>query len=106
MHKLNPTKDALEFWDSLDAKQYRQTGRKILSLLLDPYPKDSKALIGYPEYFRVDCGEYRIIYKVEEDTIKLTLIGARNDGDVYRKFKRKLSVEQEDLNSAGQPGKL
>lgn len=85
MHKLNPTKDALDFWNNLDPKQYRQIGRKVLSLLLDPYPNDSKALIGCSEYFRVDCGEYRIIYKVKKEVIKLTLIGLRNDGDVYKK---------------------
>jgi len=44
MLKLNPTKEALDFWNDLDAKQYRQIGRKILSLLLDPYPNDSKPL--------------------------------------------------------------
>lgn len=66
MLKLNPTKDALNFWNSLDAKQYRQIGRKILSLLVDPHPNDSRSLIGYPEYLRVDFGEYRIIYKVSK----------------------------------------
>ena len=91
MLKLNPTKEALDFWNSLDAKQYRQIGRKVLSLLLNPYPSDAKSLIGYSEYFRVDFGEYRIVYRVEEDTVKLILIGLRNDGDIYKKVKRKLS---------------
>jgi mRNA interferase RelE/StbE len=90
MHKLNPTKEVLDFWNSLDPKQYRQIGRKFLSLLLDPYPNDSESLKGYPEYFRVDCGEYRIIYRLEDDVIKLTLVGLRNDGDIYKKMKSKL----------------
>lgn len=90
MLKLDPTKEALEFWNGLDAKKYRQIGRKILSLLLDPRPNDSQSLIGYPEYLRVDFGEYRIVYKVEGDTVKLTLIGLRNDGDIYKKIQRKL----------------
>lgn len=89
MHKLNPTKEALDFWNSLDAKQYRQIGRKVLSLLLDPQANDSKALLGYTDYLRVDCGEYRIIYRLEVDTIKLVLIGSRNDGNIYKKFDRK-----------------
>lgn len=90
MHKLNPTKEAVDFWNMLDAKQYRQIGRKILSLLLDSYPNDSRPLIGNPSYLRVDCGEYRIISTLEEDTLKLVLIGLRNDGKVYKKFDRKL----------------
>lgn len=86
MHKLNPTKEAIDFWNNLDAKQYRQIGRKILSLLLDPYPNDSKSLVGTTGYLRVDCGEYRIIYTLAEDTLKLVLIGLRNDGKVYKEF--------------------
>lgn len=88
MFKLNPTREALDFWNKLDPKQYRQIGRKVLSLLVEPHPSDSKALIGYPDYLRVDFGEYRIIYKIEKDTIKLTLIQLRNDDDVYKKVKR------------------
>ncbi|MBS0184889.1 MAG: type II toxin-antitoxin system RelE/ParE family toxin [Proteobacteria bacterium] len=91
MFKLNLTKDALDFWETLDAKLYRQVARKVLSLLFDPYPHDSKSLIGYSEYYRIDAGEYRIIYKVEKDMIMLVLIGLRNDDNVYKKFQRKLS---------------
>lgn len=91
MLKLNPTREAIDFWNTLDAKQYRQIGRKVISLLLDPHPSDSKPLIGYPGCLRVDFGEYRIIYKLEENAINLILIGLRNDGDVYKKIKRKLT---------------
>lgn len=63
MNKLNLTKEALDFWEALDAKQYKQIGRKVLSLLFDPYPHNFKSFVGYPGYFRVNSGEYRIIYK-------------------------------------------
>jgi mRNA interferase RelE/StbE len=89
MLKLNLTKDALDFWDKLDAKLYRQVGRKVLSLLLNAYPQDSQVLRGAPNYFRVDCGEYRIIYSIDDDVLKIALIGKRNDGEIYDIFKRK-----------------
>lgn len=41
MYKLDLTRDALAFWEKLDAKQYRQIGRKILSLLNQPQPADA-----------------------------------------------------------------
>lgn len=43
-------------------KQYKQIASKIFSLLKDPMPADSKHISGYPGYFRVDSGEYRIVY--------------------------------------------
>ena len=91
MFKLDFEKKALDFWNTLDAKQYRQIGRKIFSLLVDPHPNDSESLIGHSAYLRVDFGEYRIIYTIEEDIVKISLIGLRNDSDVYKKMKRKLS---------------
>ena len=90
MYKLDPTKDTLKFLNGLDAKQYRQIGRKIFSLLNNPLPHDCEEIKGTDNYFRVDIGEYRVIYRIEEETLKLVLIGIRNDGDVYKKLERKI----------------
>lgn len=68
------------------AKQYRQIFNKILALMEDPEPPDSFPLIGYP-YRRADVGEYRIIYRVEEDCSKVALAGKRNDDEIYRQLR-------------------
>ena len=83
MLKLDITKQVLKFFRPLPAKQYRQIFNKILALMEDPEPTDSSPLIGYP-YRRADIGEYRIVYRVEEDCLKVALIGKRNDDEVYR----------------------
>jgi mRNA interferase RelE/StbE len=88
-YKLDLTKDALEFASELDPKRFKQVINKTLSLLIEPKPHDSKKLIGYDEYLRVDVGEYRIIYRVEDDVVKVALIGKRNDDDIYKQFERK-----------------
>ena len=46
MRKLDLTRDALKFVNVLDAKQFRQVIRKMLSLLTDPEPADLRKLIG------------------------------------------------------------
>ena len=38
---------------------------------------------------RVDSGEYRIVYTVTEDTLRVVLIGKRNDDEVYRRLERR-----------------
>ena len=86
MLKLNITKQAKKFFRSVPAKQYRQVFNKILALMEDPEPPDSSPLIGYP-YRRADIGEYRIIYRVEEDCLKVALVGKRNDDEIYRQLK-------------------
>ena len=53
---LDMTKKALDFWEGLDPKQYRQVGCKLFSLLDQPVPHDSSDLKGY-SLKRVDVGE-------------------------------------------------
>ncbi len=85
MLKLKISKDAQKFLDMLPPKQFRQVVKKVFALLDDPHPHDSKELKGYT-FLRSDVGEYRIIYDVEVDTLRLILVGKRNDGEVYRRL--------------------
>jgi mRNA interferase RelE/StbE len=62
MPKLDGLGRVLDVLSGLQPKIAAQIAKKIFALNLDPLPSDSKALIGYPDHFRVDTGEYRIIY--------------------------------------------
>lgn len=88
MLKLLPTKDARKFLDTLPAKQFRQIMLRVLKLLEDPHPQDSEQMTGYP-FLRNDIGEYRIIYDVQGDTLRLLVVGKRNDSAVYKDLKNK-----------------
>ena len=88
MLKLNLTRQALRFLDQLPPKQFRQVARKIFSLMKDPLPPDSIEMKGYP-FRRTDTGEYRIVYRVEGDCLKVSFIGKRNDDEIYRQIKHK-----------------
>lgn len=87
MLKLQVSRDARKFLDNLPPKQFRQITRKVFSLLEEPRPHDTKELQGFP-FPRNDTGEYRLIYDVEDDTLRLILVGKRNDDEVYRKLKK------------------
>jgi mRNA-degrading endonuclease RelE of RelBE toxin-antitoxin system len=54
----------------------------------DPLPPDSIEMKGYP-FRRTDTGEYRIVYRVESDCLKVSFIGKRNDDEIYRQIKHK-----------------
>ena len=70
------------------AKVARQLLLKILELTLNPRPQDCKAIgSGY----RVDSGEYRIYYEIDDASrlINVLLVGKRGDDEIYRRLKRK-----------------
>ena len=84
MLRLQISRDSRKFLDTLPPKQFRQVVQKVFSLLADPRPHDTKELKGYP-FLRSDIGEYRIIYELQnDDTLRLIVIGKRNDDEVYR----------------------
>jgi len=85
MLKLQISKDSGKFLDTLPPKQFRQIVKKVFSLLENPRPNDYKELKGHP-FLRCDSGEYRIVYDVSEDTLRIIIIGKRNDDEVYRRL--------------------
>ena len=85
---LDITKQARKFLDSLPPKQFKQVGSKLIGLLRVPYPNDCKHLSGHPSYRRVDIREYRICYTVMDSTIRIVVVGKRNDDSVYNLLKQ------------------
>jgi len=92
MAKLDGLATVLDFLKKLPPKIAAQIAKKVLALNIDPLPADSKTLKGYSGYYRVDSGEYRIIYcfKPDEDLVEVILVGKRNDDEVYKQLNRLL----------------
>ncbi len=92
MPELVLKQKAKKFIMTLPAKHKRQVKDRILALQDNPLPHDSKKLIGFDNYIRIDIGEYRIIYRYDakKDLVTVVLVGKRNDDEVYRVAKRTL----------------
>ncbi|ULP48355.1 type II toxin-antitoxin system RelE family toxin [Mycolicibacter virginiensis] len=84
--RLDPA--VTKFLDGLDAKRFRQLGRRIHDLGRDCYPADARHLSNHPGYRRIDFGEFRICYRVLDDVVHVRLVGRRNDDAVYRTLDR------------------
>jgi mRNA interferase RelE/StbE len=59
-----------------------------MNLRKDPMPHDSSKLHGTEDQYRVDIGEYRIVYKFDDKTVYIQIVGKRNDDEVYKKMKK------------------
>lgn len=81
--------DARSFLRTLPSKQYKQVASKIFELLRNPYPHDAKHIKGLSGYRRITSGEFRIVYAVVGETIRIALVGKRNDDEIYRILARK-----------------
>lgn len=76
-----------DFLEGIPKKHAWQIARKIQEIVTDPDARPSHPLRGFSGYYRVKSGEYRFIYRIEDDHILLILIaGKRNDDEIYRDF--------------------
>ena len=84
-YDVQVSKKTLKFLARLPEKHFLQIQRRILELAENPRLHDSQALRG-SNYFRLDQGEYRIIYDIQNQILVLVIIkiGKRNDDEVYR----------------------
>jgi len=87
MLKINLSKASLKFLKTLPAKQKQQCALRIQELRKNPTAQDVKKLKGY-SYSRCSCGEFRIIFEVQLNTIDVILVEKRNDDRVYKKLNR------------------
>jgi len=83
MYKIDITRAAGQIIKTLQPKQYRQVVSTILALRENPAIIDSKQLSEDAGYYRIDIGEYRIIYRFEKDTVYIAVIGKINDDEIF-----------------------
>ncbi len=76
---------------SLEAKVFRQLCMRIFRLSDNPRPHDSEQLKGYQDPqvpgrkgFRVDQGEYRILYTIDEQRKVVIVFRVGHRREVYR----------------------
>jgi mRNA interferase RelE/StbE len=86
---LDMSKQAAKFLKALPAKRFKQLGVKILELLQNPTPNDYSKLKGYDALYRVDVGEYRVVYEFDKARLSVLLVDQRNDDAVYKALKNK-----------------
>ncbi|NJL57653.1 type II toxin-antitoxin system RelE/ParE family toxin [bacterium] len=83
-YRIEFLKTAQKELRKLPQEMQQRIAVKIDSLLLDPYPPDSKKLKNGNGRFRIRAGDYRIIYCLEDEQLVILVIKIGHRRDVYR----------------------
>ncbi len=86
--KLELSRQALAFGERLQPKQRRQIAERLSLLTADPSSLPTEQLSGHAPWRWLKSGEFRIIYEIDGETLRVHLIGKRNDDDVYKELRR------------------
>ncbi|MDP3645942.1 MAG: type II toxin-antitoxin system RelE/ParE family toxin [bacterium] len=88
MLEIDISSEARAFLRTLPEKHERQLITRIDRLAENPFIPKSKLLEGYAPLRRLRSGDYRIIYFVTGNVLKVPLIDKRGDDKVYRRLKQ------------------
>ena len=83
-YRIELTPAALRDLKGLSRTLCKRVDARILSLAADPRPPGAKKLSGSQSLYRVRVGDYRIIYKIADEVLVVTVIRVRHRRDVYR----------------------
>lgn len=83
-YKIEFLKTAEKEFDKLPKEIQKPIANKLESLTINPYPSDVKALKNGEGRLRVRVGDYRMIYRVENDRLVILIIKVGNRKNVYR----------------------
>ena len=72
-YRLSITRQAEKEIARLHPKVRRQVVKKILTLEANPRPQDVKPLKGEEDAYRVDSGEYRILFHLDDKAKEVTV---------------------------------
>ncbi|MFH1441004.1 MAG: type II toxin-antitoxin system RelE/ParE family toxin [Candidatus Omnitrophota bacterium] len=82
-YKLEIKKSAVKEIERLPRKDMKAVLERIESLSDNPRPHDCKKLSAQDKY-RVRCGNYRILYSIEDDVLIVFVVKVGHRKDVYR----------------------
>lgn len=57
---------------------------KINDLKIEPRPSGVKKLKGEENSYRIRIGDYRVVYEIEDDILKVTVVRVKHRNEVYK----------------------
>ena len=82
-YKVEIKKSAVKEINDLPRRDLRTVLDKIATLSDNPRPHDCKKLSAQDKY-RVRCGDYRILYSIEDVILIVNIVKVAHRKDVYR----------------------
>jgi mRNA interferase RelE/StbE len=86
MYEIQLTRDASKFYQAADASLVRRLNRCFDQLQQDPYEHPNIKRLKGPlaGYWRYRLGDWRVLYRVDEDDHTITIILVAHRSKVYR----------------------
>ncbi len=82
-YEISVKKSAFKELDDIPKKELQKIVKKIKTLSSDPRPQGSQKL-SHREKYRIRQGDYRIIYSIHDDDLRVHIIKVGHRKEIYR----------------------
>ena len=62
----------------------KRVDARLLELRSEPRPRDATKLSGLEDLYRVRVGDYRVVYRIEDDRLIVLVVRVRHRREAYR----------------------
>ena len=83
-YRVSLLRSAAHELPDLPSQMQRRVSRAIDGLAADPRPRGAKLLTGADGIWRVRVGDFRILYRVNDDQLGVLVLRIRHRRDAYR----------------------
>lgn len=83
-YKIELTKAAMRALHALPRNHLKAVDVAILGLADDPRPQGCKKLRGESGSWRIRVGDYRVMYRIEDDVLLVLVVRVGHRREVYR----------------------
>ncbi|MBC8323189.1 MAG: type II toxin-antitoxin system RelE/ParE family toxin [Candidatus Marinimicrobia bacterium] len=83
-YKIEIVKSAEKESQKIDKKYLRRIVASINTLSDNPFPLNTKKLVGSDSSYRLRAGQYRILYEVDTNNKIVTIFRIRHRKDAYK----------------------
>ncbi|MFH1763617.1 MAG: type II toxin-antitoxin system RelE/ParE family toxin [Gemmatimonadota bacterium] len=87
-YRIEVTPRALKDLKALPTRERQRVAGEIDSLEDNPRPQSCKKLKGRKDFYRVRVGDYRVVYRIEDEVLLILIVRIGDRKEIYEIIRR------------------
>jgi mRNA interferase RelE/StbE len=87
-YRIEVTPRAQRDLRALPKGKRQRVAEQIDALKTDPRPTGCKKLLGREDFYRIRVGDYRVVYRIEDEILLILVVRIGDRKDIYQIIRR------------------
>jgi len=87
-YRIEVTPRARKDLKALSMRERKRVGNQIDALKDNPRPQGCRKLKGREDFYRIQVGDYRVVYQIEDEVLLILLVRIGDRKEIYEIIRR------------------